>query len=451
MSERFNSEHLSCSVCTDAFNTTSRGRVECPQCKKDACRACYRRFFTSRFQDPCCMHCHVAFKLEQIHDSFPKSFWSHEYKKHREATLFSLEMSQCAATLPYIERAVAQDAARAALLACRGEIAELTLRLKQKKAEERALLDRVRDTDRNRRLLAKPNSHEHHVPCGTPQCRGFVTKDTPRCACCLKTTCHNCHQNVDDTPHGQETPYPTTGHVCRDDDVATVHELRRNAKQCPECRVHISKVDGCDQMFCVSCHTAFSWNTGERINGPIHNPHYFEVRDRLQQRLGHVAPVAHPPDNRPGCDAFPSIHSVRQAVNGGRERRLDPEVELTFRYALHLRAFACANLRVLGREYSFDTNLEHRVDWMRKKLTDEQFRQHLHRTDKRSRYNAELLSLFQMYSSVVGELYHNMVAERSARAYDDVVKLRAYTMENLHAIKARYSSRDSRYDKYVAL
>ena len=72
-----------------------------------------------------------------------------------------------------------------------------------------------------------------------------------------------------------------------------------------------------------------------------------------------------------------------------------------------------------------------------------------HRTDKRSRYNAELLSLFQMYSSVVGELYHNMVAERSARAYDDVVKLRAYTMENLHAIKARYSSRDSRYDKYV--
>jgi hypothetical protein len=88
---------------------------------------------------------------------------------------------------------------------------------------------------------------------------------------------------------------------------------------------------------------------------------------------------------------------------------------------------------------------------MRKKLTDEQFRQHLHRTDKRSRYNAELLSLFQMYSSVVGELYHNMVAERSARAYDDVVKLRAYTMENLHAIKARYSSRDSRYDKYVAL
>ena len=433
---------LNCSVCTETFNTTARGRVECPQCKKDACRSCYRRYFTSRFQEPSCMHCSVAFKMDQIHDSFPKSFWTNDYKKHREQTLFSLEMSQCAATLPYIQMAADRDVASEALRTCRAEIAELTKHLKQKKIEERALLARVQATELNPRLVVKPTSLESHVPCNTPQCRGFVTKDTPKCACCNQSTCHRCHQTIVETP----TLGNHAGHVCADDNIATVQELRRNAKQCPECRVYISKVDGCDQMFCVSCHTAFSWNTGLRINGPIHNPHYFEVR----ARLGNVREVANPHRDQQACDAFPSIHDLRRGVNNGR--RIEPEeVELTFRYALHLRDVVCTNLRLLGREYSFNTNLERRVDWMRKKLSDEQFRQHLHRNDKRARFNTELLSLFQMFTNVVGGLFHNMVVQKTLGAYEDIIKLREYTMDNLNSIRARYGSDNKQYDKYVTL
>ena len=37
----------------------------------------------------------------------------------------------------------------------------------------------------------------------------------------------------------------------------------------------------CDQMFCVDCHTAFSWNTGNVVNGVIHNPHYYEYLRKL--------------------------------------------------------------------------------------------------------------------------------------------------------------------------
>jgi hypothetical protein len=33
----------------------------------------------------------------------------------------------------------------------------------------------------------------------------------------------------------------------------------------------------CDQMWCISCHTPFSWETGKRVtSGVIHNPHYFQ-------------------------------------------------------------------------------------------------------------------------------------------------------------------------------
>ena len=398
------------------------------------------------------MHCNVAFKMDQIHDSFPKSFWTNEYKKHRESTLLSLERSQCAATLPYVQMAVEHDAASAELRACRDEIAVLTMRLKQKRNQERAFLARVRDTELDHRIVLKTNAQERHVPCNTLQCRGFVTKKNPACACCLHSTCHRCHQtitiaqqatDISDEMSG-DAPAPT-GHVCTEDNVATVQELRRNTKQCPECCVYISKVDGCDQMFCVSCHTAFSWNTGLRIDGPIHNPHYFEVR----ARLGNVAHLpANPRENR--CDEFPSLLDVRRAVNDGSVAQTEPGIEQTLRNALHVRGVVCTNLRALGRAYSFNTNLERRVDWMRKKLTDEQFRQHLHRNDKKARYNAELLSLFQMYTDVVGGLYQNMVVQRTVEVYGDIVKLKEYTHVHLQSIKKRYGSDCTQYDKYVA-
>ena len=36
-------------------------------------------------------------------------------------------------------------------------------------------------------------------------------------------------------------------------------------------------VKNCDQMWCITCHTPFSWNTGREVSGGvIHNPHYYQ-------------------------------------------------------------------------------------------------------------------------------------------------------------------------------
>jgi len=56
-----------------------------------------------------------------------------------------------------------------------------------------------------------------------------------------------------------------------------------------------------------------------------------------------------------------------------------------------------------------------------------------------------------MFTTVVGGLFQNMVVQRSLGAYDDIVKLREYTMDNLNSIRARYGSDNRQYDKYVTL
>jgi hypothetical protein len=43
----------------------------------------------------------------------------------------------------------------------------------------------------------------------------------------------------------------------------------------------------CDQMWCTDCHTAFSWTTGNLVNGVVHNPHYYEF---LRKEGNGVAP-----------------------------------------------------------------------------------------------------------------------------------------------------------------
>ncbi len=449
-----------CSICTDTFNASSRSRVECVQCKKEACRACYTRYFLGRFQEPGCMHCNVAFNYENIYDTFPKSFWKKEYKKHREMILYDLERAQCAATLPFVQLAVDYDNARDELRLCGEEIRRQQQQLHQTRLREQGIQRRMNDMHFTTHASSTKNKRasEYHTPCNTPNCRGFVTKDAPNCACCGNQTCLACHQTIQhDAALGAKCDIKCDimcditcsdiKHECNTDDVATVQELRRNAKQCPECKISISKVDGCDQMFCVACHTAFSWNTGERVTGQIHNPHYFEVRAQLG------ANIAIRNLNGGGCeDEIPDINTLRIAVMGSNTS-MPYGPETTLRYAIHIRAVVIPEVRFFandGRLYSFETNLHQRVAWMRRKYSDEGFRVALHRSDKKIRYHAELLALFQMYVNVVGELFQNMVVQKSLKSYQDIVALKKYARGHLLTIKERYGSQCIKYDVYIS-
>jgi hypothetical protein len=95
---------------------------------------------------------------------------------------------------------------------------------------------------------------------------GFVdlTTSTKQCISCGKEHCRSCWKLCNNN------------HVCCKDDTATVEEQKKHT-QCPVCRLCIERSEGCDTMYCIHCHTGFTFQ-GEILN-PDHvvlNPHFFE-------------------------------------------------------------------------------------------------------------------------------------------------------------------------------
>lgn len=101
--------------------------------------------------------------------------------------------------------------------------------------------------------------------CPETGCIGKVDVDG-KCGLCGHFFCHECMREK------------LEGHECKKEDVDTIRELHKNTRPCPKCSVPIYKIEGCDQMWCVQCHTTFSWKTGDITRGVVHNPHFYDYR-----------------------------------------------------------------------------------------------------------------------------------------------------------------------------
>jgi hypothetical protein len=117
------------------------------------------------------------------------------------------------------------------------------------------------------------------MPCCHGDCKGIVTSNY-KCGLCQSNYCKSCR-----------VIKTSEEHTCDPDTVASVKLIKESSKPCPNCKTSITKLSGCDVMFCVHCKTAFSWNTGLVITNPnnIHNEYYYQY---LRETQGHV-PRAH--------------------------------------------------------------------------------------------------------------------------------------------------------------
>ena len=334
--------------------------------------------------------CGKPWSRKFIMDNFTLKFATQKLRAHQEKVLFDQEK----ALMPETQH-----------------IVEERIRVEKFRQEEQIIYEQIRQLNRQkqelwRRFHAGPSREEARQvrqfvrACPAENCRGFLSTQW-KCGICEQWSCPDCH-----VIKGAERD---TEHTCNPDDVATARLLAADTKPCPKCGEGIFKIDGCDQMWCTQCQTAFSWRTG-RIETHIHNPHYYEwLRKRgdhetLEQLNRAQNNVCQEHDRIVTHRTMTRIHrrlAELYTINDARRRHITAEVGNAVESIVHLSQNV---LQTLRDEPQQEANVELRVAYMRNIIGEEIFKTHLQRNHKKREKKQELREIVEMFVRAASDI-----------------------------------------------
>jgi hypothetical protein len=320
--------------------------------------------------------------------AFSKTFLNTTWRKCREKVLLDKELALLPATQAVVEQQVHREKVQA-------EIDEVEVLIRQLEIRKNNL-----KIERTGGIVNTRNARNFVRACPDSECRGFLSCQW-KCGLCEKHTCPDCHVVI-----GLNR---SIEHVCDPDELATAQLLDKDTKPCPKCSTGIFKIEGCDQMWCTQCHTAFDWRSG-MIETRVHNPHFFE----WQRKNGNgIVPRA------PGdviCGRELDHHFVPTAIRPllsklGSEHKTAIDEILKYsndvvRSVLHLQLVDLPKYRV----DEVENNLDLRVAYMRKKIDKETFSSRIHRDNKKHEKHNEIQQVLQMFVQTVTEILFRFVA-----------------------------------------
>ena len=291
-----------CCDCDICGETGFRLGVACPYCNFICCKTCFDTYILTTTGDTKCMSCKAIFDLNTVWKLCITSVTYKKYLDFRLDQLIQKEKSLFQESLIQIEREkmtrkygklqynlykiqellVEFQLKTIEMGNTDNDIAEMMLssvglnlrRVKRMRVRE----DMVHVSKKIEEMSSgaveseelKQNTFIKH--CSVADCKGTLNN---KWNCRLCEACH-CNKCGELKTENEESKANGT-HVCDPNLVQNLEEIKKNSKPCPKCGVSIFKTEGCDQMFCIVCHTAFSWTTLKIETGRIHNPHYYEI------------------------------------------------------------------------------------------------------------------------------------------------------------------------------
>ena len=410
---------MDCSVCCESYTKLSRKQIVCNHCSFSACTQCHQTYLLDSVNEAHCLNCRKTWTLDFMNQNFTKIFLNKEYRNKREIVYFKEEETRFPALLPLAEQRKKINTIDLLYSQKEEELVRNHRNEEQLVKDQRQNARRINiEKDELRRLRYSISSkdvrrekREVVMKCTTTDCKGFLDSKY-HCGMCESNICKNCHIKVIDE------------HKCNPDDVATIAELKRTTKPCPKCHTPIYKTDGCDQMFCVQCHTPFSWRTGKVETGVIHNPHYFEAL-----RAGNILHQRHQP-HQGGCGPIRDSRDIRrmlrdfyfeQGINETESSIMSQHIFYYYQQMVHHRAITLPLFtRVNDRE-------EERIRFLIGELDEKKFKQRLYVDQVTCIRKIEEQQIVDLYVNSGEELFRSLTKDNVFEIYQQLITLQEIT------------------------
>lgn len=392
-----------CDCCCEAFTKSQRKRIEC-SCDFTYCTKCLKHFLLDNGSNPTCMNCNKLLDRKFLCDMLGTNWVNTVYQQHITKFLYDTEISKLPSAQPKAQNIIKSKNIDKEIHNLQKEIDKLKQQQQQKKLEKR-------------NLLKNPIEKIQFIKkCPADGCNGSLSTSW-KCGMCLQFSCPKCHEVI-----GLDK---NVEHVCDENSLASVEEIKKTTRNCPGCGAATFKISGCDQMFCTvpGCETAFSFRTGRKQTGIIHNPHYFQMR--AQGLLG--ANTRTPGDRICGgppdyavinyiCDLInidEQGNPYQTTSNANRTQRYhlrgaiyntnspaDMLNEVIYRGSLHFNHI----VDDLRRQLQNISNTEDlRVQYLLKQITENQLKKKLSILDKKRKWQQDVLHIIEIYGNILQE------------------------------------------------
>jgi hypothetical protein len=436
-----------CQLCCSDFNKMKHSKVSCPGCEFPVCRECTRTYLLS-VKEPHCLNCKTRWQLDTLINNTLKSFVNKDYKQHKMNMLFEHEQSRMPETMHAVENYKKVNQLKEEQKIQQEKLYEAERAYHLLKEKNNQLKETIRKYEKGETKLDK---REFKKACPKEGCRGFLSTQW-KCGLCDTKVCSKCFAIKN----------PDEEHECNEDDVKSAEAIKKETRNCPTCGTSIYKIMGCDQMWCVQCHTAFSWKTGLKLNGVIHNPHFFQ----WQAEGATEAPV-----NLPGvemCGGLPNWfhykNNLRTFINNkftpGNSKEIkyyyDKFVNI-YRSCSHFANWELDKLRRKCNEVN--NNLTLRVKYMAGEICEDVFKRTIITRDRKYNKSRAILEVYELINIILTETLRDVTetirnhlfnhineisTEKDAINYfdgklDRINKVRMYSNLQLVKISVMYS------------
>lgn len=427
------SQDEECQICFNKYTKILRKPVECQYCKYSSCLECAKKYVLSIITDPKCMQCNVAWNREFIDSHFVPAFRNNDLKKHRENVLLDREKSLLPATVE-----LAQAAKQA-------KINKQNLdNLYEKRIELYRQLSSINQDIRNFQYnnTRRGDGDEAGTSAGTERkqfmracvmssCRGFLSSQW-KCGICNVYVCPDCHE-LKKSQKDEE-------HVCNPDDIASAKLLSKDSKPCPKCTALIFKIDGCNQMWCVMCHTPFDWITGkETSSNNIHNPEYYRyIREKnggnIPRNLGDV-PMR--------CGGMPGYWEINRYME--KHKDLIDHYRYDYLRNLHRAIGHITDIEMRRHPNNILTNYQElRISYLLNEIDEDTWKFELQKKEKKKDLITARRNVYEMIVTIATDLFRKLLLTKIPNEifkildeFDEAIK---YYNESIDNVAKRFNS-----------